>query len=452
VSNSLSAQLIDSSDSEIIEIKEIVISGNDLTRNKLILSELPFNIGSLITTQSIASLVERAEQNLLNTSLFNVVSITYYFPNYDEVVFEVKVDERWYFWAFPIFEQEGRNFSDFLRLNDGSFFNYGLYFKHNNLRGRNETLKLRMVTGYKNQLILDYENPGYNNQSGFGINFSWMVFDQMPYSTVDDKQVFLKLMGTNIMRQTRAQGSYFYRHHFDHRHRLTISYMEDRVADTLLLLNPNFMPFGKKLNQWIELGYNYQFDRRDSKVYPLKGSFYEFTLKRKGIGVVSDFTGFFHGKLTSSWQAPIAGRMNAGSKLTLSGVDKKEVPYIYRTGLGYDEYLNGFEYKVVDGSSYGALQNKLIFELIPRKEKSLNFIPIKQFSKFHYAFYLKLHADAGYVVNKNKLAENSMANSWLVGYGLGLDMVTFYDKVLSLNYSLNNFGGHGLFFHFNLSM
>jgi hypothetical protein len=31
-------------------------------------------------------------------------------------------------------------------------------------------------------------------------------------------------------------------------------------------------------------------------------------------------------------------------------------------------------------------------------------------------------------------------------------MLTFYDKVLSLNYSFNNFAEHGFYFHFNLTL
>lgn len=452
VSFSSKAEGIEPPAPEIREVKEILITGNYQTKRKVILTEVPFSLGSLISEKYIAELAERAKQNLLNTTLFNYVSVTYQYPGQNEVIFEITVEERWYIWVFPVFEQEGRNFSDFLRLNDGSYFNYGIYFKHDNLRGRNETLKIRMVTGYKNQMVLDYENPALNNRWGWGLNLGWMVYDQMPYATVHDKQVFLKLMGENIMRQTRIQISSVYRHNHDHRHRLSLAYLVDRVADTLLALNPNYLPFGNKRNQLIEFGYKYQYDKRDSKVYPLVGSFYELSVLRRGLGLVSDYKGFFQGKIVSSWHIDLLPRLYANTKITLSGIDKEEVPYVFKAGLGYEEYLNGFEYRVIDGASFGAIQNKMLFELIPRKDVNLGFIPLKQFSKFHYAFYLKLHFDAGYVHNEFSQPNNEMANSMLVGYGLGIDMVTFYDKVLSLNYSMNNFGGRGLFVHFNLAM
>lgn len=436
----------------IREVTEIVITGNFQTKNKVIISELPFSVGSLISEKNIQFLVERASENLLNTTFFNFVWVNYWYPNEDEVIFDIKVEERWYLWFFPIIEQEGRNFSDFLRMNDGSFFNYGLYLKHNNLRGRGEMLKLRLVTGYKNQIVLDYEKPCINNRLGWGVKLSWLNYDQMSYSTINDKQVFLKMLGETIMEQSQLQFSCTFRHNHDHRHRISLAYLVDRASDTLLLVNPNYLPIGKKLNEYIQIGYKYQYDTRDSKVYPLDGSYYELSLTRNGIGVISDFKGFFQGKFISSWQTPLIPRFFASSKMTLSGVDQEEVPYVFHTGLGYEEYLNGFEYSVIDGASYSLLQNKLLFELVPRKEKNIRFIPLKQFSKIHYAFYLKVHFDIGYVVNDAISSENYMANSFLMGYGLGLDLVTFYDKVLSLNYSKNNFGGEGFFVHFNLVM
>jgi outer membrane protein assembly factor BamA len=112
--------------------------------------------------------IERGKQNLENTSLFNSVEIEYSYTDRRRVIFNITVKERWYLWAFPIFEQEGRNFSDFLRLNDGSYFNYGLYVKHDNFRGRRETLRLRMITGYKKEFMFELSKAGFESAIGLG--------------------------------------------------------------------------------------------------------------------------------------------------------------------------------------------------------------------------------------------------------------------------------------------
>jgi outer membrane protein assembly factor BamA len=433
-------------------VTEINITGNHQTKRKIILSELPFQTGSVLRERDLRQLTERGRQNLLNTSLFNSVEIEIRFPSRETVSIDIFLVERWYFWLFPLFEQESRNFSDFLRMNDASYLNYGIYFKYDNFRGRRERIKLRFITGYKTQIVLSYENPGMNQKSGWGFNTGWLFFDQMPIATRDDKQVFLKTLGTRLLRQTSFQLSYFYRHQLDHHHKLSATWQDIKAADTLLVVNPNYLALGQKHNQSIELGYNYKYDRRDSKVYPLHGFSTDFSFTRRGVDVLSDYNGFFHVELNSSYQHHLAHRLYSGSKVILSATDKSEVPFYFRTGLGYREYLNGFEYRVIDGSSYGALQNKILFELVPKTDHNLSWMPVSQFSKFHYALYLKLHADGGYVVNNNRHETNRMANTFLLGYGIGLDFVTFYDKVLSLNYSLNNFGDHGFFFHFNLSL
>ena len=68
-------------------------------------------------------------------------------------------------------------------------------------------------------------------------------------------------------------------------------------------------------------------------------------------------------------------------------------------------------------------------------------------SNFHYAFYLNAFADIGYVgdayFNNNLLANNTM-----IGYGVGLDFVTYYDKVIRGEFSTNKLNEFGFFLHF----
>lgn len=435
-----------------LTVQDIEISGNYKTRQKVILSELPFAIGSSIEMMDLMVVTERAKENLLNTSLFNSVEISFYYPDIHSVVFTIEVSERWYLWVFPIFENEGRNFSDFLRLNDGSFFNYGLYVKHDNFRGRKEVLKLRAVTGYKTQLVFGYRNPGLNNQSGWGIDAGWLWNDRVAYGTVDDKQVFLKTLGDRLLTTTNVTLSYYYRHNLDHYHSVFAGFMNIDAADTLLAYNPDMLPLQQSTSETITLGYNYKYDKRDSKIYPLKGLFIEAEIIREGFGLESDYEGFFRGRGAVAYHNRLGDKLYYNTRGFVSLVDLDKVPYIFRTGLGYEEYLNGFEFRVIDGTSYGGLQSKLLYELIPRKDIRLKWMPLEQFSHFHYAFYIKLHFDAGYVYNNFEQDVNRMANELLLGYGVGIDMLTFYDKVLSLNYSFNNFAEHGFYFHFNLTL
>jgi outer membrane protein assembly factor BamA len=435
-------------------VGEIMVSGNYRTHRSVIVAELLFHEGELIEFNDLPDLIERSRENIQNTSLFNIVTIDWSFPDINTVNIFIVVEERWYIWAFPLFEAEGRNFSDFLRTNDGDNFNYGLYLKHDNFRGRHESLKLRFITGYRTQAILDYQNPALNHKSGWGAKMVWYMFDKMAYQTDDDQQVFLEQSGDQLFREMSFHLSYSYRYHHDFYHSIMLSYFDVVAADTILALNPDYLPGGNTTSRTLEFSYTFDFDTRDSKIYPLNGLYAQFVFARKGMVVdsISDWTGFFQSEVLLSWQKQLLYRWYGKTDLKISLIDKQDVPYFYQSGLGYNEYLNGFEYSVIDGTSYVAWKNKLIFGLVPRRDVVWKRMPLKQFSRFHYALYLKFNLDAGYVINRNELDNNYMANSVLLGYGPGIDLVTIYDQVWGFNYSFNNFGDQGFFLHFNLAL
>jgi hypothetical protein len=59
---------------------------------------------------------------------------------------------------------------------------------------------------------------------------------------------------------------------------------------------------------------------------------------------------------------------------------------------------------------------------------------------------LKTFFDSGYVNNNFTDPENvALSNRYLFGGGVGLDIVTYYDLVLRLEYSINDRGDAGFF-------
>ncbi|MCL2072957.1 MAG: hypothetical protein FWH18_03480 [Marinilabiliaceae bacterium] len=439
-------------ENEICIVKNITINGNHRTKDAVILSELPFSIDSEIIFDQLIFQSERAKQNILNTSLFNKVEIQVQHIDNNEITINIDVDERWYLWVLPIFENAGRNFSDFLYRNDGSWFIYGIYIKHYNFRGRNEKISLRAVTGYKDQFEFAYENPGRSNGSGWKFFCRSQRDNQTAFNTFGDEQIYLKLTKSWTVRQNMIEMNYYLRDGIYKNHRFLAAYEDVKISDNLFALNPNFLPLSAQKSRQLIAGYEFKFDTRNLKIYATDGNYFEGSVIRTGMGMVSDYNGFFDAKIVTGLFRPLSKRFFANSLLTLQAYSKKEIPYFFKAGMGYDDYMNGFEYKVVDGSFYSTLKNQLLFELVPRRDKTLNFIPVKQFSKFHYAFYLRLHLDAGYVYNGMPVSENKLPNSFLLGYGIGFDLVTIYDKVLSVNYSRTNFGDYGFFVHFNLGL
>jgi hypothetical protein len=134
-------------------------------------------------------------------------------------------------------------------------------------------------------------------------------------------------------------------------------------------------------------------------------------------------------------------------------VGTNALPYFIQSGLGYGRYfVRGYEYYVVDGQKIGLLKANLKFALLPTRVLQINQLKSEKFSKLHYAFYMNLFTDAGYSEGKYKPDETTLSGKLLYSIGLGLDFVTYYDKVLRIEYSLNRLGESGIFVHFIASI
>ena len=74
---------------------------------------------------------------------------------------------------------------------------------------------------------------------------------------------------------------------------------------------------------------------------------------------------------------------------------------------------------------------------------------MKQFNKSHYSIYLGIFSDMGYISDNQNKASNPMQSKLLWGKGISLDYVTYYDKLLRIEYSVNHLGEKGVFLHFS---
>ncbi len=444
--------------SDLTEIKDTIlvntikVSGDKKTRSRIIRNELLFKKGDKIAKSDFYELIGKSRQNLLNTSLFNFVYIEYKFTNNEIVDFEVKVDERWYTWFLPLFEHADRNFSAFLKNGDWSRMNYGIYLKQENFRGMNEILKLKLRIGYLNEAEVLFTSAPKNYKLGWGTSFNYAAQNQVSYAITNNEAIYFKTSNSFIEQQVASEMFLHYRHGFFNRHKLTLSYKSFNIKDTLANLNPDYLANGSNFLNYISLEYKYNHDIRDSKTYPLKGHMFEGSISRNGLGILNNDVQNFALKLMFQQFGQITKRLNYGVNFGGVANSNKDNPFVISNGLGYREFLNGYEYNVIESDNYAYLKNKVLFELIPTKTANINFINLNQFSKLHYAIYLKTFFDTGYVHKQNPNISNSLSNSMLYSYGIGLDLVTYYDKVLSVNYAINKSGFSGLYIHLNLTM
>ena len=119
-------------------------------------------------------------------------------------------------------------------------------------------------------------------------------------------------------------------------------------------------------------------------------------------------------------------------------------PFYNQQLLGYDNYfMRGLERYVVDGVGGIVARNTLIRDLT---SFNLGFLRGTSHDIVPFHIYAKAYLDLGYVYNKY-YNDNSLVNRALYTGGVGFDIVTFYDLVFRAEFSINQLGEKGLFFH-----
>jgi hypothetical protein len=119
-------------------------------------------------------------------------------------------------------------------------------------------------------------------------------------------------------------------------------------------------------------------------------------------------------------------------------------------GLGYgNDYVRTYDLYVVDALNYALFKHNLKFAILRPVTKHIPGIRNDKFGKIHLAFYANLFFDFAYTwdVMVPDGFHTRLANEWIYGTGIGIDFVTYYDKVLRLEYGVNGLGDVGFFVH-----
>ena len=438
---------------QYLQIHEIVIKGNRLTRNPIILRELRLKPGDIISEMDLDYVLKKDHQKIFNLRLFNTVTIVPVFRDSTNIDLSIEVSERWYTFPIPRFQLSDRNFNEWWQNygHDWSRVNYGVKLYQYNLWGRNHTLLLKAQFGFQKNFQLLYKIPYINKQQKQGLIFE-MDFtsgNSVPDSTIDHKLNYIK--STDVLRTTRGIGiTYSYRNNFYLQHRLKYEYHHSFIADTLVKLNENYLGNGFDQQQYDALSYEIDYDRKDVAAYPLKGYQILAGIQRSGIMLISDF------RKTSAYFR-YAGYAELGNNFFVSNLSMlvwsgpEKVPYFNYTTMGYDKiFVRGYEIYVIEGP-YFLLNKMTLKKRIFAKKWHLNNWSFKRFNYLPLAIYLKVYSDVGFVDNyevyENAGLNNSLSEKVLTGAGLGIDIVTAYDMAIRFEYTFTP-QSNGFFLHF----
>ena len=424
-------------------IAEILVEGNKRTKPYIITRELPFQSGDSINLTKLVEGFEIARRQLMNTTLFNevVVALKSFRGPLVDIIITVK--ERWYIFPLPHLKAVDRNYSEWAKQGFGiDRLNYGFKFTYYNFTGRNDKLRMWLITGYTKQIQFQYDQP-YADQTlkhGYRIGFSYSTNKEVNYATIGNQQSFIDSL-SNIKRWN-ANLEYTYRPGLRTFHAVRVGFNHQQVDSTVVLLNPKYFGSGKSRSAYPEIEYALKYINVDYVPFPLTGWMGEINLMRRGMNKDMDMW-HLGGKITRGWQL---GKKNF---FTWQGFGVLRVPfeqpYINQRLFGYgDFYLRGLEKYVVDGVAAFMVRNSLRRELF--RFTIPTFLRSKTHAQIPFKIYARTFSDIGYSHNPNSRG-NSLANRMLYTGGFGVDVLTYYDFILRFDYSFNQLGQKGLFLH-----
>ena len=435
-----------------IKVAHIDIEGNLKTKAYIILRELPYHVGSSFPEDSLSTLNTVAKQQLINTSLFYDAQVTAQQVDSQNINILIKVSERWYFFPLPYFRWVDRNFSEWWNTQHRSLdrVNYGINLRQANATGNNDRLTVGLITGYTQQSVIKYQFPYLDKKLKLGAGIGWQYFTQkeMNTSSFSDKQVFTKTQDV-IQSGYRANVSLFYRANLFERHSLQIGFGKSEISDSALLVQPHYLPNAKKSFSYLDINLAFTKVKFNYNAYPSQGNSTELSFYQRLSGT-ENLTAIQFRKVHAHNFSPKNFYLFETNSI---GKILPNQNYMDSKLMGYGNMqMNGFEYYVIDGNAGSIFRAELHHLLgtytVPRTS-GIQFVDCinKHLPEIKYHFWLKAFTNLGYVYSEHPINASKLSNTLLRSAGVGMDIISIYDLVIKIDYSVNQLGDKGVYLH-----
>lgn len=452
-----------------LRVETIAIHGAIKTRHQIILNELAFVKGDSLKETDVEALIERSRNNVFNLGLFTSVQVAPYVVE-QSLTIVISVQERWYFLGTPYLQVEERNSYDLVYAITNLDFRrlvYGASIQWRNITGRNETLTLFGQLGFSQQIMLDIVRPTLSRKSldhRFGL--AYRNQHELIIGTEDGKAQWRRTASTPLTRQWKAYIGAKRRIGLYKTLYVELKYEHFRFSDSLYAFSLEGGP-ARTLTTLDGLEYfpsiQIQFfkDKRDYRGFPLSGWKYQILGRITGGPAFLATTGF--GKIGGTWahHLPVGRRFNfaygtqhlltVGSRLpffskSFLGISQSEFSGVSTTLRGYEAFAAGTTYM-------GVIKSEWKYALVPRQFLHFEQIPYPRFKDLQIGLYLSAFCDIAYLRDDSfNGADQSLTNQLLTGYGIGLNVIGFYDMLLRVEYARNHFNQGGIYLHTDLQI
>lgn len=443
-------------------VKTISVMGAKKTKPWVVLRELSFGRGDSIPAADLSKIVMRNQQNVFNLGLFNEVVVEP-LPLMKDIHFIIHVKERWYIFPIPKLRVEERNSYDLLEsVFSGNFHRlvYGLDLTWDNVSGRNETLDFYGQLGFSKRLRVNFRLPAFLGKpyTDLSVGYSYISNNEIITGTEEGQVRWERTEAEPIQSSHATYLGIRQRFNLYESLNTWLSFNHYTFSDSLSLFNPEFLPEAEMPFAYPSLTVSYRNDRRDWHSFPLKGFQYQLMFRYAGPAGISD-TQF--AKVGGTWAQylPLGERWNFSYGVHNVLTIGQNVPFLEKSAIGLStrgfpgvsSNLRGYERYAIDGSFIHMTKAEWKFALIPYRFIHIKQIPFSQFQDMPFGLYLTAFCDLGYISDKTiNNSDTYLKDKWLTGYGVGLNLISFYDRLLRIEFSTNHFGESGIFFHSSL--
>ena len=424
----------------------ILFTGNAVTKERILRAELDFHEGDTLAIADLPARLEVNRSRLFNLQLFHAVVVQASCTG-NRLLIVFGVQERWYTFPVPILSLADRNLRSWLDRSDRwRRVDYGVHVVHSNFRGRNEQIIANLQLGFNRKYELFYEAPGLGHyrRLGLGVGASFYQSHSLDYTTRADRLVPLRADENFPIQRFYATAGLRFRHTVQFLTALDLSYHREQISDSVNYYSPDYYQ-GRTQREYLDLTLTSTRNQRNTFAYPLTGQYAQVVLTHR---VFLDATTASLTTLHLSYTRYLALGHEFYYSVGLTGQTRltRHLAYADARALGYADLVRGYDKFVIDGRHYGLVQQGLSYRLLHPQPIRLQSVGSPKINTIPLSIYLNIFADAGYVADPNPLPQNLLPNHLLSAIGLGLHLVTYYDRVFTAEYTLNALGQTGYFF------
>lgn len=424
----ITAQVVRNPDSNLypFQVDSIIISGNDITEEFIILRELTFELKDTIDYET----ADYNRERIYSLGIFNQVSLHPEFSDSINIL-NITVEESWYIYPIPFINIKER---------DWNKLSFGMYLILKNFRGRNETLSAVVALGYDPTYSLSYYNP---NSIG---NENIFISGRISYSNVSNKSLLAEQLAGNAFEQKIIGAEFEIGRRISLFHKFALRFGFNYIQTPFYLEGINAS--SDRIDRMFTIGAGYQYDSRDLIQFPKNGFYANASYIEKGLGI-NDIN-YSVTRLDIRNYHTLIERLHFKSRFTSRFTSGNTVPYYDNSIIGLEDRIRGYFFQKFEGNHLYLTSAEIYYPLIEELKINLEFIPVipKQLLSYRFALYAQIFADAGATQFKGS---SFSLNDFRTGYGGGLTVLILPYYVARIEYAFNEFRKSEIIFDIGIS-